>query len=43
MKTTRILFLSLILFGLVGAAGFAAPVSVGLHVGPSGQASVDVG
>ncbi len=44
MKTTRLLFLSLILLGVTAGAGFAATsVSAGIHIGPSGQASVDVG
>jgi hypothetical protein len=44
MKTTRILFLSLILLGVAAGAGFAATsLSAGIHIGPSGHASVDVG
>ena len=44
MKTTRILFLSLVLLGVTAGAGFAATsVSAGIHIGPSGQASVDIG
>jgi hypothetical protein len=44
MKTTRILFLSLILLGVAAGAGFAATsLSAGIHIGPSGSASVDVG
>lgn len=44
MKTTRILFLSLILLGVTAGTGFAATsLSAGIHIGPSGQASVDVG
>ena len=44
MKTTRILFLSLILLGVTAGAGFAATsLSAGIHIGPSGHASVDVG
>ncbi|HEV7507617.1 MAG TPA: DUF6600 domain-containing protein [Thermoanaerobaculia bacterium] len=43
MKTTRILFLSLILLGVAAGTGFAATsVSAGIHIGPSGT-SVDVG
>ena len=44
MKTTRILFLSLILLGVTAGAGFAATsISAGIHIGPSGHTSVDVG
>jgi hypothetical protein len=44
MKNTRILFLSLILLGVTAGAGFAATsVSAGIHIGPSGRASVDIG
>ncbi|MFY9821023.1 MAG: DUF6600 domain-containing protein [Thermoanaerobaculia bacterium] len=44
MKPTRILFLSLILLGTAAGTGFAATsVSAGIHIGPSGHASVDVG
>jgi uncharacterized protein DUF6600 len=44
MKTTRILFLSLILLGAAAGTGFAATsLSAGIHIGPSGRASVDVG
>jgi DNA segregation ATPase FtsK/SpoIIIE-like protein len=44
MKTIRILFLSLILLGVAAGTGFAATsLSAGIHIGPSGHASVDVG
>jgi hypothetical protein len=44
MKTSRILFLSLILLGVAAGAGFAATsISAAIHIGPSGHASVDVG
>ncbi|HSS48775.1 MAG TPA: DUF6600 domain-containing protein [Thermoanaerobaculia bacterium] len=44
MKPTRILFLSLILLGAAAGTGFAATsVAAGIHIGPGGHASVDVG
>jgi hypothetical protein len=44
MKTTRILFLSLVLLGVAAGTGSAATsLSAGIHIGPSGRASVDVG
>lgn len=47
MKTKaplRILFLSLVLPGVAAGTGLAATsISAGIHIGPSGQASVDVG
>ena len=44
MKTMRTLFLSLILLGVAAGTGSAATsVSAGIHIGPSGHASVDVG
>ncbi len=44
MKTTRITLLALLLLGSLAGAGFAQPsISAGIHVGPSGQSSVDLG
>ncbi|MBW8874344.1 MAG: hypothetical protein JF614_05230 [Acidobacteria bacterium] len=44
MKTTRILLLSLVLLGtLAGTASAATSVSAGIHIGPSGRATVDLG
>src|SRR6476659_9177001 len=44
MKTTRIVLLALFLTGaLAGAASAATSIAAGLHVGPSGRASVDIG
>src|ERR1700681_4484559 len=44
MKTTRIMLLAAILLGALPVMGSAATsISAGLHFGPSGRASVDVG
>ncbi|HSU82061.1 MAG TPA: DUF6600 domain-containing protein [Thermoanaerobaculia bacterium] len=44
MKTTRITLLALLLLGLAaGAASAQTSISAGIHVGPSGRASVDLG
>jgi hypothetical protein len=44
MKTTRIMLLALLLLGSLAGAGFAqTSLSAGIHVGPSGQSSVDLG
>src|SRR6476660_9269087 len=44
MKTVRIVLFALLLTGgLAGAASAAPQISAGLHVGPSGGISVDVG
>ncbi|HTG31712.1 MAG TPA: DUF6600 domain-containing protein [Thermoanaerobaculia bacterium] len=44
MKTTRnVLFALLLLGGTAGAARAATSVSAGIHVGPSGHTSVDLG
>jgi len=44
MKTMRTLFLSLILLGVAAGTGYAATsISAGIHIGPSGRTSVDVG
>jgi hypothetical protein len=44
MKTTRIALLALLLLGLAaGAASAQTSISAGIHVGPSGRASVDLG
>jgi hypothetical protein len=44
MKTTRILLLALLLLGSLAGGGFAqTSISAGIHVGPSGQTSVDLG
>jgi hypothetical protein len=44
MKTTRIALLALVLTGaLTGAASAATSVSAGIHIGPSGRATVDLG
>ncbi|MEA2602515.1 MAG: hypothetical protein QOF89_3507 [Acidobacteriota bacterium] len=44
MKTTRTLLLALILGGaLAGTASAQTSISAGIHIGPSGRASVDLG
>ncbi|HEY3568819.1 MAG TPA: DUF6600 domain-containing protein [Thermoanaerobaculia bacterium] len=43
MRTLRIAFLALLLSGLAGAALAQTSVSAGIHIGPSGRASVDIG
>jgi hypothetical protein len=44
MKITRTAFLALLLLGSLAGAGFAqTSISAGIHVGPSGQSSVDLG
>jgi hypothetical protein len=44
MKITRIALPALLLLGSLAGAGFAqTSISAGIHVGPSGQASVDLG
>ncbi|MFY9826811.1 MAG: DUF6600 domain-containing protein [Thermoanaerobaculia bacterium] len=44
MKTTRIMLLAAVLLGTLPATGSAVTsVSAGLHIGPSGHTSVDVG
>jgi hypothetical protein len=44
MKITRIALLALLLLGSLAGAGFAqTSISAGIHVGPSGQSSVDLG
>jgi hypothetical protein len=43
MRTTRIALLALLLSGFAGAAFAQTSISAGIHVGPSGRASVDLG
>ena len=43
MKTTRTALLALLLSGLAGATFAQTSISAGIHVGPSGRASVDLG
>ena len=44
IKSTRnVLFALLLLGGITGAASAATSVSAGLHIGPSGRATVDLG
>src|ERR1044071_8591056 len=44
MKTTRTALLALLLLGsAAGAASAATSVAAGIHIGPSGRATVDLG
>ncbi|HTG31711.1 MAG TPA: DUF6600 domain-containing protein [Thermoanaerobaculia bacterium] len=44
MKITRTALLALLLLGSLAGAGFAqTSISAGIHIGPSGQSSVDLG
>ncbi len=43
MKTTRIALLALLLGSLAGATFAQTSISAGIHIGPSGRASVDIG
>src|SRR5436305_8976785 len=43
MRTTRFVLLALLLGSFAGAALAQTSVSAGIHVGPSGRASVDIG